>query len=65
MVLMSVTLGKPAGNNMVADYLTNPGNAISQAKHSVAKNMASLVGSPRYSTPGDLPPAGMPIVTAA
>jgi hypothetical protein len=45
MDLMRAQLKLPAGTDMLADYMHNPGNANSQAMHSAAQNMASLMGS--------------------
>jgi outer membrane murein-binding lipoprotein Lpp len=42
---MRSQLKLPAGTDMLADYLANPGSANSQAMHSAAQNMASLMGS--------------------
>jgi len=42
---MRSQLKLPAGTDMLADYMTNPGNANSQTMHSAAQNMASLMGS--------------------
>lgn len=38
-------LGLPAGVNVMADYMADPGNANYQAMHSAAQNMAGLMGS--------------------
>jgi outer membrane murein-binding lipoprotein Lpp len=42
---MRTQLKLPAGTDMLADYMINPGSANSQAMHSAAQNMASLMGS--------------------
>ena len=42
---MGSQLKLPAGTDLLADYMTNPGNANSQAMHSATRNMASLMGS--------------------
>ena len=38
-------LGLPAGANVMADFLTNPGDATSQTMHTASRNMATLMGS--------------------
>ena len=45
MDLMSTKLGLPAGTNMLTNYMANPNSANSQAMHTAAQNMASLMGS--------------------
>jgi hypothetical protein len=45
MELMSSKLGLPAGTNMLANYMTNPGTTINQTMHAAAQNMAGLMGS--------------------
>jgi hypothetical protein len=42
---MRALLKLPAGTNLMANYMTTPGNATSQAMHTAAQNMASLMGS--------------------